>query len=313
MNQVFPKDMLDSMRTCILSILWKKDDIVSFFKDNQCDRKDLARVGNTAELTRVRIVDYVFEDLNKRPDSGIGQFRSMLKSLINWSHFDPYYFDVLGKLSREEAERQINHLRQLQEIRDTKTKEIRRNKQEKEQKNTLEKKKEEIRNIYLKLFYGKDDNGKYTDNLKRGYCAEDFLKKVYEADSKLTQSKFIHDIQSELVRGKFKFEGENYILQLKWQDKQEISNSLYIFSQKVEGQIKMNGRGIFISINGYETDSVRILKSVKATKTILINGEDFVPVIEGRLSLSELLDKKIIAAQTEGEIYYDVARRIPKC
>jgi len=46
----------------------------------------------------------------------------MLSALINWSNSDPYYFDKLHKLDRNEAIKRINHLKQLQEIRDTKLK-----------------------------------------------------------------------------------------------------------------------------------------------------------------------------------------------
>ena len=38
--------------------------------------------------------------------------------LVKWSHFDPYYFDNLKKLDRSDAQKQIEHLRQLKEIRD---------------------------------------------------------------------------------------------------------------------------------------------------------------------------------------------------
>ncbi|WP_157048579.1 hypothetical protein [Verminephrobacter eiseniae] len=48
--------------------------------------------------------------------------RAMLQSLLNWSHFDPYYFDKLRKLDRGTANKNLEHLRQLQEIRDTRIK-----------------------------------------------------------------------------------------------------------------------------------------------------------------------------------------------
>ena len=46
----------------------------------------------------------------------------MLRSLVTWDRFDPYYFETLKKLDRAAAERCISHLRQLQEIRDAKIK-----------------------------------------------------------------------------------------------------------------------------------------------------------------------------------------------
>lgn len=112
------------MRDCILAIFWPKKDIISFFRNNGCTSHDLKDVQNFKEheLNRAEIVDTVFEKLQIRDDGGLGQFRSMLHSLIEWSNFDPYYFDTLNKLDKKDALRRISHLKQLQEIRDAKLK-----------------------------------------------------------------------------------------------------------------------------------------------------------------------------------------------
>jgi hypothetical protein len=60
--------------------------------------------------------------VSPRPDNGLGPFRAMLQSLLTWSHFNPYYFDKLRKLDRAAATRNLEHLRQLQEIRDARIK-----------------------------------------------------------------------------------------------------------------------------------------------------------------------------------------------
>ena len=41
----------------------------------------------------------------------------------------------------------------------------------------------------------------------------------------------------------------------------------------------------------------------KAIKTIFVDGEDLMMVLEGFQSFSQMLDKKIKAAQTRGETY----------
>ena len=56
----------------------------------------------------------MFSHLSNKADNGLGPYRSSLRSLIEWSHFDPYYFDNLKKLNKEEAIRSIDHLKQLQ-------------------------------------------------------------------------------------------------------------------------------------------------------------------------------------------------------
>ena len=113
-SDVFPTDIKNCMKDCILSVLWPKQAIVAFFRDSGCTPSDLDGVRKFKEdqLSRSRIVDEVFERLSARADTGLGQFRALLKALTEWSHFDPYYFENLRKLDRAAAQRHLEHLRQ---------------------------------------------------------------------------------------------------------------------------------------------------------------------------------------------------------
>ena len=95
-----------------------------------CTSRELMPESEYKELHRAEIVDKIFTNLEKRSDSGIGQFRCMLKELTEWNYFDPYYFQKLNKLSESEAKRNISHLKQLQEIRDYKIKQERQRQEE---------------------------------------------------------------------------------------------------------------------------------------------------------------------------------------
>ncbi|MFD1849419.1 restriction endonuclease [Oceanobacillus bengalensis] len=301
MKTVFPKDIADSMRTCILSIFWPKKDIIDFFINNGCTKSDLKNVNES--LKRSQIIDMVFGNLNNRVDGGIGQFRSMLQALVVWNHFDPYFFKTLKKLDESEAKRNISHLKQLQEIRDSKLKQQRelRERKDKEiytKKNTLE----ELHNEFINLYQGKNTSGNSVSLQQRGYLLEDFLRKL-----SIHESLIISDpirLRGEQIDGTIKYDGENYIMEAKWQDNLTASNALYQFAYKVEG--KLYGRGIFISINGFSNDSVEALVKGKALNTILVDGADIILVVEGLFSFKEILDRKIKAAQTMGKIYIDV-------
>lgn len=67
----------------------------------------------------------------------------------------------------------------------------------------------------------------------------------------------------------------------------------------------MYGRGIFISINVFSNDSVRVLTTGKALNTILVDGGDLVLATEGLYTVGEMLNNKIKAAQTMGRICVD--------
>ncbi|MGK4118326.1 restriction endonuclease [Lysinibacillus capsici] len=305
MKDFFPKDITDSMRTCILSIFWPKKDIISFFTNNGCTKQDLKQVLNYEELnlSRSKIIDIVFSNLNNRTDGGLGQFRAILQALIQWNHYDPYYFEKLKKLDKNEALRNINHLKQLQEIRDAKIKQQIENRERKLSEVIKTKKTiDSLKKQYISLYQGKDELDKPISLQKRGYLFEELLRELLIIES-INISDSIK-LVGEQIDGTIKYDGENYIIEAKWHDTTTASNALYHFAYKVEG--KLYGRGLFISVNGFSTESIKALVKGKSLNTILIDGTDLIYVMEGLYTLKELLDSKIKAAQTMGKIYIDV-------
>lgn len=275
MGTTFPKDIMDCMKGCILSIFWPKKDIVDFMKRIGCTSRELIPEKEYKVLHRVEIVDKIFANLEKRSDSGIGQFRCMLRTLTEWNYFDPYYFEKLNKLSESEAKRNISHLKQLQEIRDYKIKQERqRHVEQEKQRKAISININELKDIFLNLFNGKDQNGMLINVQRRGYLFEEFLKKIFLNEGIEVTEPF--KIEGEQIDGSIKYDGEHYIIEAKWQDKWSSSDSLYQFAAKVEG--KMYGRGLFISVNGFSPDSVQALATGKALRTILVDGGDLVPI-----------------------------------
>ncbi|MBP1157674.1 MULTISPECIES: restriction endonuclease [unclassified Paenibacillus] len=298
MSIKFPKDIADAMRACILAIFWPKEQIVDFLKNNNCTSRDLAVVKNYNEesLNRAQIVDRVFQALHSRDDGGWGQFRAMLVSLKEWNHFDPYYFKKLKKLDEAEALRCINHLKQVQEIRDAKVKEERRQQEAARAAQMQRISLSSLNNDFIRLY-----SDVTISTQERGYKLEKLLQDLAEYEGlKITES---FKIKGEQIDGSIKFDGENYIVEAKWHDALTASDALYHFAYKVEG--KMYGRGFFVSINGYSRDSVSALTSGKSIKTILIDGGDLSFVFGGNISFSDMLDAKVRAAQTQGYIYFD--------
>ncbi|MGH9949496.1 MAG: restriction endonuclease [Pyrinomonadaceae bacterium] len=243
------------------------------------------------------MVDAVISSLNSRADHGIRQFRSILHSLVNWSEFNPYYFEKIKKLDRATADRTIAHLKQLVEIRDAKIREDReariRAEQEKQKpKNTLE----ELRTRFLQLT---TENASAAQKQKRGYELESILIELARLSNLTVIEPFRNS--GEQIDGAFKFEGENYLLEAKWQNREMNNESLYQFAGKTEG--KMYGRGVFVSVNGFSEGAVDMLVRGKALKTVLVDGEDLIHVLENSLTFAEMVDKKVAAAQSSGNIY----------
>ena len=292
----FPNDIKGCMKDCILSVFWPKQDIYTFLSDHGCTSADLKVIAQFKDegMTRSKMIDLMFEHLSSLPTGGLGPFRAMLQSLLNWSRFDPYYFDNLKKLDRSKAQKCLDHLRQLQEIRDAKII------ADREKRETAAAAKQQpqisisgLRDEFLDLHAGK------TTPSKRGYALESILGGLSKlAGLEMTEP---FKVNGEQIDGAVKYDGEHYLIEAKWQDKAASNEPVYQFVGKVEG--KMYGRGLFVSINGFSDHVVTSVVAGKAIKTIFVDGEDLVLVLEGHLSFTQMLDRKVKAAQTKGLIY----------
>jgi len=105
----------------------------------------------------------------------------------------------------------------------------------------------------------------------------------------------------EQIDGAIKFDGEHYLIEAKWQETAASNEPVYQFVGKVEG--KMYGRGLFVSVHGFTENVVQSVGRGKALRTVFVDGEDLVFVVEEQLSFSDMVDKKVKAAQTKGLIY----------
>lgn len=293
------------MKDCILSLFWPRKDIVGFFEKHGCTKAEISNLKLEGEnaLKRHEVVDALFNALAARSDSGIGPLRAMLQSLLNWSHFDPYYFDKLRKLDRSAAHRNLEHLRQLQEIRDAKIKADReRRAAQKAVHQQPTASLEQLRAEYLDLLANK------TSRQQRGYALERILAELSRLSHLETTEAF--RVVGEQVDGAVKFDGEHYLIEAKWQERSASNEPVYQFAGKVTG--KLYGRGLFISVNGFSPEVVRSLVIGKEIQTLFIDGEDLILVLEGHLNMREMIDRKVKAAQTKGLIYVHPISGAPK-
>lgn len=292
----FPSDVKLAMRECILKLFWPRDDIIAFFENNSCTKSDIKAVGDHKTMHRAAIVDSMFDYLSKKADEGLGQFRSMLQSLIDWEHFDSYYFEKLKKLNRTEAERAITHLKQLQEIRDHKIQQQRKERERKEATaRTPVASLPDLKMQFVALLQGT------VTGAKRGYALEDILQSLSKLASLEVTEPF--RVNGEQIDGSVKYDGEHYVIEAKWQEKAAANEAVYQFVAKVEG--KMYGRGLFFSVHGFSEHVVTSIVHGKALKTVFVDGADLILVLEGIVGFAEMLDRKIKAAQTKGLIYVD--------
>ena len=153
---------------------------------------------------------------------------AMLKALIEWEYFNPYFFETLRKLDRQIADRHLTHLRQLVEIRDAK---IKSDRQRRETAATTAKpsSRRALLDQFLDLFHGR------LRPQERGFAFERLLRQVADLEGLEVTNSF--RCVGEQVDGGLKFDGENYLLEAKWHDKSASTEPLYTFAGKVEGKM----------------------------------------------------------------------------
>lgn len=140
---------------------------------------------------------------------------------------------------------------------------------------------------------------KKTDHRQRGFDLEKILRDLFEIFDLDPKASF--RITGEQIDGAFTFDGTDYILEAKWQEKPVTASELYALDGKISGKLD-NTLGLYVSINGYSRDAVDAY-SAKRRLLILMNGSDIMAVLEGRIDLAKLLLRKRREASTTGNIY----------
>ncbi|MNH80092.1 hypothetical protein D3C73_324250 [compost metagenome] len=296
-----PLDLRLLMHDCILALFWPKKQILEFLKSVGTPSTAMAEADTP--MSRHDIVTDAFSRLSARPDKGYTVFQTMIDRLSNWTYFDPYYFTKLGKLNQAEAQTKIDAIKRALDTRNQTTERRRTAAAGAHARQKVSADLGALKTAFSKLY------GREMTPQARGRLFETFLKHLFDRQSVAMGDPF--NLNGEQIDGTFKFDGENYIVEAKWLDAGAATEDLYKFAHKVDG--KLYGRGLFVSVNGFTGPSFKALVHGKALKTILVDGADLSFVLEERLSLEELLDRKIRAAQTRGEIYFcglDAASKI---
>jgi len=115
-------------------------------------------------------------------------------------------------------------------------------------------------------------------------------------------------IIGEQIDGALKYDGHYYLVELRWREKKTDQAQIASLYLKVEG--KLDGRGIFISMNGYSSEVVESLPKGKEVKVILLDGQHVMNVLCGHYTILELLEHAISQASLRSNIYcsHEIAR-----
>lgn len=206
-------------------------------------------------------------DLTKRAKESVTKLRAQTKG----------YFDAIEELNRA-ANRRIENLEKVKQTISFS-----------EKLETLKKQFFEIASIDIAQ--------------QRGFKLEKLLNELFHLFDLQPKSSF--KITGEQIDGSFTFDNDDYILEAKWQKAQVNAGDLYKFGGKISGKLK-NTLGLFISLDGYSPDCTETGSSV-VKSMILMDGQDLMLVLDGRIRLNEMIFIKRRHASDTGEIYYRIS------
>jgi hypothetical protein len=138
-----------------------------------------------------------------------------------------------------------------------------------------------------------------ADPQQRGFKLERLMNNLFELFDLDPKASF--RVVGEQIDGAFTFDKTDYLFEGKWQQAPVDVAILDIFNGKIGRKLE-NTLGMFLSINGFTPAAVETHSSMRPSM-ILIDGNDLMAVLEGRIDLIDLLFRKRRHASQTGNIF----------
>ncbi len=137
---------------------------------------------------------------------------------------------------------------------------------------------------------------------QRGYFLENLLVRIFDVHGVPAQKAFRRNGGGEQIDGAFEFEGWHYIAECRWREQLSDIRQL----DGLAGQLHRSGRqtmGLFLSINGWSSHVVDLLKQNPAKNIVLMDAIDLRAVLATQIGLVPLMKAKLTALNLYAEPY----------
>jgi restriction endonuclease Mrr len=144
------------------------------------------------------------------------------------------------------------------------------------------------------------------DPQPRGFAFERFLKGLFDANGLSARSSF--RLVGEQIDGSFELSGETYLLEAKWHVARIGVSDLRSFNAKVEDKAAWS-RGLFVSHSGFSDEGLEAFS--KGKRIVCMDGLDLYDMLEKKLSLHEVLSRKVRRVAETGSPFVRVRELFP--
>ena len=291
-KKISPQAIL-ALKESLSVIFWKKEELRDFIK---LTLKNSAIVGTINwEGTKRESVKELIERMTNRPDIYKEDLMNLLLGVTDMTDFSHLKFWDEDGTKTKKAKESVQKLRMQTKgyIQLTEEQEDAKKRRAETEKKIIKSKSLEDELTALKLrFY---EISLIKDLQKRGYELEKFLTGLfllYELDPKGSFKNY-----GEQIDGAFTFDGTDYLLEAKW-TRQVDRSDLASFCYKVETKFKISA-GLLVTMNGVTKEAI----SPDFKSIIIMDGVDLIAILEGRVTLPDLLYKKRRKATETGNIF----------
>ncbi|HEX6182616.1 MAG TPA: response regulator [Pyrinomonadaceae bacterium] len=149
------------------------------------------------------------------------------------------------------------------------------------------------------------EGGDAHERARRGLAFEKLLAELFRSQNIYMTAPF--RITGEQIDGAFEYKGWTYLVEAKWQGAKKSTDALYAFQGKPDRRIE-GTRGLFISVSGFHHTSVERFDRGRKPNTLLWDGEHIKAVLNGLVTVPELLDLSLRFAAERGELFVPLQR-----
>lgn len=293
----FSHDVVAALKDAVVKVFWTKEDMRRVLNIADVDQALLA--SQDWNLYKYHILSPIVDVLNTT-DTGIGALRRLLFETLRYKDCKHLLRFNNGKVLKKDAENALEHLRALTTAHDQAVKtaeeerELRRKRMEIAKKESFfQNKLGELHTLYMTLLTAADEK-------KRGFDLEALLNQMFALFELSPHAPFRR--VGEQIDGAFILNGDNFLLEAKWQKTQVNLNDLRDLDGAVGSSLD-NTLGLFLSIEGFSQQGLDGYISGHRPRLVCMDGEDLMLVLEGRIDLGELLSRKKDIASQRRQIY----------
>ena len=293
----FSQNVLGALKDTVIKIFWKKDDVRALFEVAGVPRSLID--AQNWQLYKYKIVSPVLDNLNTT-ESGIGPLRRILHETLSFKDGNHLLWCSDGRRLKQEAEESLARLRsQVAEhdaIKQT----------EREQRETIARRREEAnkyRAFNEELTKRKADFIQFhskLDHNERGYDLEKLLNELFGLFDLTPRSPFKRT--GEQIDGSFVLDRDHYLLEAKW-TKDRVNLADLRDLDGAVGSSLDNTLGLFISVEGFSAEGITAYLQGTRPRIVCMDGCDLFMVLDGRIDLADLLQRKKDIAVQKKQIY----------